>query len=757
MGKTQPIRLTACAAALFVTLGLGLLSTPPASAQVGGSLVVTITSPTSGSTVGGTIPMSADVTTIGGLTVQGVQFKVDGVDVGAEDTASPYSVQWDTRTVSNASHTLTAVARDALGVLWTSDPVTVTVFNDKTPPAVALTSPASGAVLAGTTTVTASASDNVGVAGVRFFVDGAPIGAEDTTAPYSIDWDTTTAASGSRTLTAVARDAAGNTMTSAPVVVIVSQTATRFENTSLAITYTNGTSAPGQPGQWWHGSRSRGWSGKIASFNRSAGAQARFQFTGTTVRWIGFRAPWAGIARVYVDDVFVTELDLYQTTEEPVTVVFSRTGLPYGPHSLTVESTGRKNPSSVDYAVVVDAFDVAPASPLPAEGTRTEESALNLTAGWSAAEATTRAWSGGTAVVSATAGAQATFSFLGTEVRWLGLRGPQTGIARVYLDGAFQAEVDLYWPTEYEAVVFEATTLAPAHHTLTIETTGRMNALATDKLVVVDAVDVRARLEEVDPSITYSAGWRNTGLDRNWSGSSGNTGAGTVLFSGTAGAQATITFTGSSVSWIGIRAPWSGIAHVSVDGTFVTDVDTYAPTEQVQAVLFTTSGLTDGPHTLTVEPTGTHNPASIDNWIMVDAFDLVLSPSAPTITRFQELDPSASYTDGWTQGTRFNFWSGETAGYSGVTGAGVTFTFNGTAVTWVGQHSFNGGIARVLLDGVEVAQVDTFAPVQEEFQAAMYAASGLAAGTHTLAIENTGQKNPAAQNTWVIVDAFDVH
>jgi hypothetical protein len=56
-----------------------------------------------------------------------------------------------------------------------------------------------------------------------------------------------------------------------------------------------------------------------------------------------------------------------------------------------------------------------------------------------------------------------------------------------------------------------------------------------------------------------------------------------------------------------------------------------------------------------------------------------------------------------------------------------------------------------------VAQVDTFAPVQEEFQASMFAATGLAAGTHTLAIEATGQKNSASHNTWVIVDAFDVY
>ena len=63
--------------------------------------------------------------------------------------------------------------------------------------------------------VTASASDNIGVAGVRFFVDGAQVGAEDTVSPYSITWDTTTVTDGSHTLTAMARDGAGNTTTSA--------------------------------------------------------------------------------------------------------------------------------------------------------------------------------------------------------------------------------------------------------------------------------------------------------------------------------------------------------------------------------------------------------------------------------------------------------------------------------------------------------------------------------------------------------------
>lgn len=92
---------------------------------------------------------------------------------------------------------------------------------DTTPPTVSLTAPAGGATVSGTVTVSATASDNVGVAGVQFKLDGANLGAEDTSNPYSVIWDTTTAANGSHTLTAVARDAAGNTGTATAVTVTV--------------------------------------------------------------------------------------------------------------------------------------------------------------------------------------------------------------------------------------------------------------------------------------------------------------------------------------------------------------------------------------------------------------------------------------------------------------------------------------------------------------------------------------------------------
>src|SRR5207244_6553060 len=93
---------------------------------------------------------------------------------------------------------------------------------DTTAPTVSVTAPTAGATVSGTTAVTASATDDIGVAGVQFKLDGANLGAEDTTAPYSVAWDTGTALDGAHTITAVARDAAGNLGNAAPVTATVS-------------------------------------------------------------------------------------------------------------------------------------------------------------------------------------------------------------------------------------------------------------------------------------------------------------------------------------------------------------------------------------------------------------------------------------------------------------------------------------------------------------------------------------------------------
>src|SRR2546426_831683 len=274
--------------------------------------LVSITAPAAGVTVAGTVTVSANASDNVG--VVGLQFKLDGFNLGAEDTVAPYSVSWNTTLATSGSHSLTAVARDAAGNTATSAAVSVTVDNtpplistvsassisstgaiitwatneasdsqvdyglttaydnstplnsslltahavtltgllatttyhyrvksrdaagnlatsadftlttliDTTPPTVSMTAPAAGSTVSGTVTISASATDNMGVVGVQFKLDGANLGAEVTAAPYSTSWNTTLAANGSHTLTAVARDAAGNSTTSAGVSVTVS-------------------------------------------------------------------------------------------------------------------------------------------------------------------------------------------------------------------------------------------------------------------------------------------------------------------------------------------------------------------------------------------------------------------------------------------------------------------------------------------------------------------------------------------------------
>jgi hypothetical protein len=118
---------------------------------------------------------------------------------------------------------------------------TTTVVPDTTLPTVAITAPTSGATLSGTTTISANASDNIAVVGVQFKVDGVAVGTEDTTAPYTISWNTTTATNASHTISAVARDAAGNTAT-ASVPVTVSNTVAPSVPTGLSATATSASS-----------------------------------------------------------------------------------------------------------------------------------------------------------------------------------------------------------------------------------------------------------------------------------------------------------------------------------------------------------------------------------------------------------------------------------------------------------------------------------------------------------------------------------
>jgi hypothetical protein len=204
---TQANGLRLWSAPVWVNQGSGPTDTTPptASASETGS--------------SGSIVLSATATDNIGVTH--VELYVDGTLKG-DDTTSPYSITLDSTTLANGSHTLVAKAYDAAGNIGTSTAVSFNVSNsgpDTIPPTVS----AGETGGSGTITLSASASDNVGVTSVDFYVDGALKGS-DTTTPYTWALDSTALANGSHTLVAKATDAAGNVGSSSAVAFSVANT-----------------------------------------------------------------------------------------------------------------------------------------------------------------------------------------------------------------------------------------------------------------------------------------------------------------------------------------------------------------------------------------------------------------------------------------------------------------------------------------------------------------------------------------------------
>jgi hypothetical protein len=198
-----------------------------------------IVSPANGAVVSGSVTVTAQATDERG--VAGVQFQVDGVSLGPEDTTAPYSATWNSASAAPGPHVLRAVARDAAGNIATAQ-VTVTVV-DGTAPSVTVTSPAGGSQVSGAVTIQASASDNVGVGGVTFYWNGAALGPEVTVAPYRVTVQTNASYNGTVALTATARDTSGNTKTSAPVTITVNNPVPDTTSPSIAFTAPGATVA----------------------------------------------------------------------------------------------------------------------------------------------------------------------------------------------------------------------------------------------------------------------------------------------------------------------------------------------------------------------------------------------------------------------------------------------------------------------------------------------------------------------------------
>ena len=179
---------------------------------------LTTSVPTSVST--SSITFNASITSTGGAdaTQSGFAYGTNSslstviatTTLGAQTGTASFS-QTPSSLSPNTTYYFRAYAVNSAGTSTGSILSTTTV--DTTPPSITITAPSGGATVAGNAvTLSANASDDVGVVGVQFKLDGTTnIGSEDTVAPYSITWDSTSIISyGSHTISAVARDAAGN-------------------------------------------------------------------------------------------------------------------------------------------------------------------------------------------------------------------------------------------------------------------------------------------------------------------------------------------------------------------------------------------------------------------------------------------------------------------------------------------------------------------------------------------------------------------
>jgi len=265
-----------------------------------------------------------------------------------------------------------------------------------------------------------------------------------------------------------------------------------------------------------------------------------------------------------------------------------------------------------------------------------------------------------------------------------------------------------------------------------------------------------ARVEESDPSVSLTGGWTAANSAWGWSG-------GNAMQSSTAGAKATISFSGTSIRWLGSRGRAMGIALVSVDGGPTTTVDLFArPADEAHSPIITISDLSDGPHTLTIQVTGTANTQAQGNAVVVDAFDI--QPNF-TVSHWQDTDPNAQFSAGWTKSDEQFPWSGSgvsnvpelpvTAQETTTAGATVSLPFRGTGIGWVGYTGPDGGIATVQIDGGAPTTVDTYSPTAK-YQPVVFTAGGLSDANHTMKITVTGQKNAASSSSRIVVDAFDV-
>jgi len=374
----------------------------------------------------------------------------------------------------------------------------------------------------------------------------------------------------------------------------------------------------------------------------SVGGAVNIAFTGSGFNLVSAKSPYYGRALVTVDGGTPYPIDLYSPSVLYRQRVLTLSGLSPSAHTVRVEWTGQKNSQSSGTVVRLDAVEVAGTlaqgqQPRPNDGTtRFEQSDARLLyeGAWLGTSASDL--SGGSDKWSDSSGSAASISFTGTDFHLVSTKSRYYGIAAVSIDGSPSVMVDLYSPsTLYQQRIWSASGLSNTRHDVRIEWSGSKNPASSGTLIRLDAIDLMGmleqgrqllptdgstRFEQSDPAISREGTWTTT-INSSSSG-------GSDVWAYSTSAAVTFAFAGTGFHYVALRAPYYGIAQVSVDGGPPVDVDLYSGVVAYQQRLYSLTGLADGHHTVRISRSGRKNAASTGTTIRFDAADVfgVLTP-----------------------------------------------------------------------------------------------------------------------------------
>lgn len=214
------------------------------------------------------------------------------------------------------------------------------------------------------------------------------------------------------------------------------------------------------------------------------------------------------------------------------------------------------------------------------------------------------------------------FTFTGTGAKLYGIKGNWCGMADVRVDFGPAVQIDTYAETtEEQALIFDTGELPYGEHTVTLTVAGTKNGSSSgtwiefDKAELYDSQNGAPVINKVvwndeNPNLKKFSIWKHQSVPGSYhdDDSSSNTWKAYIEFS----------FDGTNAVIYGLKAPWCGMADITVDGKKVAAIDTYASETMLQQVLYDTGILESGTHTVRITVTSQKSSESSGKWIEVD-------------------------------------------------------------------------------------------------------------------------------------------